>query len=599
MTFFKLVDAATLSRGGDTMKRYTADLETTAAEQYERDGCVRAWAVNVTDIDTGENILTANNLDDFFKWLGKSNKAHDNRQIYFHNLKFDGTYLLTWLFERGFKHLTEDEPPEEYSFKTLITDTGIWYSITIYFKIFNKRYNKVEILDSFKKLPFSVRDIAKAFNLPVQKGDLDYNTFRELGHELTEEEREYLLADTGIMAQALKTQFAQGLDKMTIASDAMANFKGRLGAGFDYLFPVLNHTTDADIRRAYKGGFVYLNPKHADKELTDVISYDVNSLYPSVLYSTKEQPHPMPYGVPVYFDGQYTRDDDYPLYIQHLRAEFELKPGHIPTVQIKNNPRFIETEYLTHSDNELVDLVLTSIDLKLLLDHYHVKNIEYINGFKFRAVTGLFNSYIDYWITIKNENTGALRTIAKLMLNSLYGKFGTNPRKCQSIPVYVDGVLNFKIGEDKLEKPVYTALACYVTAYARDVTIRTAQRVFDRFIYADTDSIHLIGLTPPDNIDVDAKRLGAWKFEGAAQRAKFIRAKTYLKEKDGELCVTCAGMPSNVKQLVTFENFNKGSVYPGKLLQRRVKGGALLLPTEFTIKDDSRHRQPSPVEVLL
>ena len=56
---------------------------------------------------------------------------------------------------------------------------------------------------------------------------------------------------------------------------------------------------------------------------------------------------------------------------------------------------------------------------------YIILNI--IIGWKFKAIKGLFTNYVDYWteqkIKAKKENNGALYTIAKLMLNSLYGKF--------------------------------------------------------------------------------------------------------------------------------------------------------------------------------
>lgn len=50
----------------------------------------------------------------------------------------------------------------------------------------------------------------------------------------------------------------------------------------------------------------------------------------------------MPYGDPIYFEGQYKEDKIYDLYIQHISCEFELKKGKIPTIQLKNTPRFFK-----------------------------------------------------------------------------------------------------------------------------------------------------------------------------------------------------------------------------------------------------------------
>lgn len=107
---------------------------------------------------------------------------------------------------------------------------------------------------------------------------------------------------------------------------------------------------------------------------------------------------------------------------------FNIKKNKIPTIQIKNNKRFfIGNEYLEHSGDEPVALYLTNIDLKLFLEQYNVDDLKYICGWKFRSINGLFTDYIDKWIAVKNQATldknAGLRATAKLMLNSLYGKF--------------------------------------------------------------------------------------------------------------------------------------------------------------------------------
>lgn len=79
----------------------------------------------------------------------------------------------------------------------------------------------------------------------------------------------------------------------------------------------------------------------------------------------------LPYGEPVYFTGQYEEDEGYPLYVQSLVCDFKLKPGCVPSIQIKNNFHYSETEYLRESEVETV-LTLTSVDLKLFFDNYDV-----------------------------------------------------------------------------------------------------------------------------------------------------------------------------------------------------------------------------------
>lgn len=92
---------------------------------------------------------------------------------------------------------------------------------------------------------------------------------------------------------------------------------------------------------------------------------------------------------------------------------------------------------------------------------------------------------------------------------------------------------------------VYLPCGVFITSYARYKTITSAQSVYDRFIYADTDSLHLVGTEIPDCLDVDPVRLGAWKHESTFDHGKFLRAKTYVEHEVGadELTVHVAGLP--------------------------------------------------------
>lgn len=555
-----------------------ADFETTT----DPNDC-RVWAGCAVDIEALEVAYIGNDLDGFMEYL--SNK---NTVCYFHNLKFDGEFILHWLFSNGYRC---DDSRKDKTFSCLITDDGLFYSIEVIFhRHKSKKYEKVVFYDSLKKLPFKVAVIAKAFELKQSKGSIDYRMHRPRGYELTPEEKEYIITDCQIVAEALKIQFEQGLKKMTNASDALNGYKSIIGkTRFESWFPVLPVELDLDIRRAYKGGFVYLNPKHKNRQGLQGITLDVNSLYPSVMYYKL-----LPYGYPMYFEGRPKPDEKYPLYIVHLKCCFELKPGHLPTLQLKNNRRFVETEYLTTSrvkmgkywDDDPVEMWLTSVDYELFLEHYDISEETYINGFKFKGAVGMFKDYIDYWMHIKETETGAKRQLAKLMLNSLYGKFATNPKARKKIP-YLDpddNIVRYKYDDPELREPVYTAMGCFITAYAREKTIRSAQAVYERFIYADTDSLHLIGYDEPEGLEIHPTHLGAWKNEGRFTDSKFIRAKTYMETVDGVDKVTCAGMPDNVKEKVTYDNFASGSTFDGKLMPRRYPGGIILEDTTFTIK---------------
>ena len=181
------------------------------------------------------------------------------------------------------------------------------------------------------------------------------------------------------------------------------------------------------------------------------------------------------------------------------------------------------------------------------------------------------------------------RTIAKLMLNSLYGKFATQLKVRSRKPILEDDVLRYVDIPEYERDGVYLPVGCFITAWARFKTITTAQSCGDRFIYSDTDSVKVVGTDPIDGMWVDPVELGAWKDEGHFQRFKALRAKTYIAEypdDDGShIEVHVAGLPAKCHSQVTFENFRLGAEYGGKLYQKRVRGGIVLIEDGFKIKE--------------
>lgn len=590
---------------------FSADFETTTDET----DC-RVWAWAMSEIGNKGNYRLGNNLDDFMYYV----QDNENSTYYFHNLKFDGEFIIIWLFQNGFTHAKNKSETTSKSFTTLISDKGQFYSIKV---IFEKKGNKTKyakFIDSLKIIPFSVAEIAKAFNLPMSKLEIDYTAPRAPGHVLTKEEQEYILNDVNIVGDALNVLFNQNLNRITQGSNALFDYQNTVGyKSFKKWFPMPDY--DADVRQSYKGGFTYLNPLYKNKEIGEGLVFDVNSLYPSVMRDCI-----LPYGEPLFFEGEYVPDRLYPLYVQMFSCQFELKEGYIPTIQLKNNLSFIPTEYVRSSGDETITLCLTSVDLELFKKHYDLYNVQYFSGWKFKATTGLFTAYIDKWTKVKIESTlngnKGMRTLAKLMLNALYGKFALNPNVRSKHP-YLDpsGALRYVDGERETRDPLYIPVGTFITAWARYKTITTAQLLNKYFVYADTDSVHLnitipeemrklsnkeleslttedlkrYGLEFPDGFTVDPVALGAWKLESRFNRARFIRQKCYIEDENSPetwgtadynpelLKITCAGLPSKCYEQVTWDNFKEGAQYGGKLVPKHVPGGIVLKETEFTI----------------
>lgn len=604
--------------------KWIADFETTSVERKKLDNTSHVWACGLCEVGNPDNVIVLKTMEEFINWC-EEQKTNDT--VFFHNLRFDGNFIVQHLLRNGYTFAPTPQDKGSRTFTTLISDKNLWYQIEIFFKIRGKKVNKVTIQDSLKLIPLSVKQIAKSFHLPIQKGLIDYSAhdFLPEGSPLTKEEEEYLVHDVQIVEHAVNFFHSQGLNKMTIGACALEEFKNLINKKyFKMYFPPPFY--DEDVRKSYKGGFTYLNPKFKNKNLGKMVVLDVNSLYPSVMAGCHGEV--MPYGTPIFFEGEYEEDPLYPVYIQKIRCSFRIKPDKIPTIQIKGNMYYQANEYLRDSDGE-VTLYLTSVDLKLFFDHYDVFNKEYMGGWKFKGIDAgaIFGDYVEKWsrtkIKSKEEGNHGMYLISKLFLNSLYGKFGSAVKVCSKEPyIGEDGKVHFRKSEEVEKEGVYIAMACFITAYARNLTIRSAQQITDdynagkskiQFVYADTDSLHCISPdgSVPSCLEVHPTKLGAWDHEATAVRGKFLRQKCYMEkhiisekeykkaisdpdtiqslyEKEGDnyyhIKITVAGMPESCYKNVTFQNFQIGATYPGKLAHRTVLGGVVLEDTDFTIK---------------
>lgn len=246
----KIIGYKSHGRWNLKVKKFTADFET--ATWLDNETYVWAWAT--CDIEN-ENIVINNSIDKFVDFCIENK----NSQWFFHNLKFDGEFIIYWLEKHGFKHVTDKKYIEDKTYTTLISDMGQFYNIVVYFKKGNKRVTKATFIDSLKLIPFSVEETAKTFGLEINKLELDYNRPRSRYHFLKQYEKDYIKNDVLIMAKALKILFNENLTKMTRASNSIHDFKQMLGdRKFNHYFPKLTKELDEEIRKAYKR-WIYLS----------------------------------------------------------------------------------------------------------------------------------------------------------------------------------------------------------------------------------------------------------------------------------------------------------------------------------------------------
>lgn len=242
----------------------------------------------------------------------------------------------------------------------------------------------------------------------------------------------------------------------------------------------------------------------------------------------------------------------------------------------------------------MVNLYLTNVDLEMFYECYNIKEIQYIGGYKFIGRSGIFIDYVNHFKEMKMQATieknAGKRSIAKLFLNSLYGKFGASSDKFIKRPYINDkGILAYQTVETpRPAKTVYVPVAAFVTAYARRFIQTLFIKNVDRCCYCDTDSLHLLGDDPPEGVKISDTEFNSMAHESSFSRAKFLGAKLYIEEDEqGNLDVKAAGLGQNevVKNQITFDNFNTEQEYFGILKSKTVQGGVELSESSFKIRE--------------
>lgn len=658
---------------GSTFKTrvFVGDFETSV---YPGQTSTEVWSSAVVELGT-EDVMIHHSIGETFRFF---EDLKQNAIIYYHNLKFDGEFWMYYLIKvMGYKQaiILDEEHPElsqwierkrmpRHSVRYQISDRGLWYSITVRFGT-----HYLEIRDSLKLLPFSVKKLGKDFKTKHQKLTMEYTGKRHAGCSISPEEEEYIKNDVLVVKECLEKMFEEGHDKITIASCAITEYKKLLGGDlFKAMFPNLKEkyplpyeiygaaNADEYIRKSYKGGWCYVVKGKEHKRFTDGITCDVNSLYPSVM--SGESGNYYPVGYPRFWTGNYIPDkatEKNRYFFIRIRTRFYLKKGYLPFIQIKGNWLYgvndcLETSdyydrktgiyhrWLIGNDGEKistsVEMTLTCTDYYRFLKHYEVEDFEILDGCYFNTEQGIFDEYIEKYRKMKMENVGALRAIAKLFLNSLYGRMSTSDNSGFKVAyMKTDDMIGFIPIAQHDKDPVYIPVGSAITSYARDFTIKAAQTNYygaDKpgFIYADTDSIHCdIPVEKVKGIKIHDKDFLCWKVETFWDDAIFERQKTYIehvthedmKPVDSYYNIKCAGMPDRCKKLFewsmtgkeftpeeitdltpeeiefliaddgstirrSMDDFTTGLQVPSKLIAKRMPGGIVLQNSYFTMR---------------
>lgn len=639
-------------------KVLVGDFETTV---YKGQTDTQVWASAIVELYT-EDAKLFHDIDSTWEYLLS---LKTDILIYYHNLGFDGTFWLCYLLGKlKFKQAYEDLSTEkEFKVKWLdkkdmpdrsirysISNMGKYYSMTVFV---NGHY--IEFRDSLKLLPFSVKAIGEGFKTKHRKLDMEYEGFRYPGCYISDKEKEYILNDVFVVKEALEFMYDNGHNKITIGSCCMKEFKNTYArVRYEEMFPDLKEikidenkfgcdNVDEYIRKSYRGGWCYVVKGCENRIFKHGCVCDVNSLYPSVMHSSSGNRYPI--GRPMFWKGNFIhpqalRPNSY--YFIRIKTRFRLKKGYLPFIQIKRNAFYKSNEYLVTSDikmdgkyygayvnmkGETVEarptLTMTMTDYELFRKHYEVKDFEILDGCYFDSEVGIFDEYINPWRDIKMNSTGAMRQLAKLFLNNLYGKTATSDISSFKVVSIIDGTITYNLVLEREKKTGYIACGSAITSYAKNFTITNAQNNFTgyehpKFVYADTDSIHcMCSREELVDVKIHPTDFNAWKCESYFDEAVYVRQKTYIEHithEDEKPCephydIKCAGMGKRCKELMnislsggevpsdadekekeflstrrTLNDFKVGLKVPSNLKPKRIEGGILLEKFDYVMR---------------
>lgn len=511
-------------------------------------------------------------FDLIFQEDSKGNLGYSS--IYFHNLEYDGRYLVDELVKRK-----------------------------ISFDIINRcqrlmiiKIGKFSFIDSYALLMDSLSNLSRVFTPEYEKKKLDLNevTFDPDNAQ----HMEYLTYDclslkhVVIRCRELIYDTFGVNARYTTSSTALRAWQTTLNAT---LFR-LSDDKDEFIRKAYSGGLVYVSKVDV---FTEIDVFDFNSMYPSVM-----RDHKYPYGN-AYYTSKFQGQGFYHVYVVATKARFLFLNGY--DKQGKKHARMKGVFEAWITDGEYI--LALEIGYQVMI----------LDGLVFEHSDYLFKDFVNQCESLRLQHgKDSVGTIVKYIQNSLYGKFGTKKEREQ---------ISYSSEEILLEKTPFIDplsgefqglyvdviatnepymlpyLAAYTTALARCKLVE-AMRLsgFENIVYGDTDSLFVNSIGAKNLSSLIGETYGKIKIENHFKQLLVIAPKLYF----GDTKKRAKGFPKSViKELERMVLDNEVVVVEGqKQLRVNVKFDGLnsvrsILKSKMSF-DKKMHRSiPAlPKEVL-
>jgi len=505
---------------------------------------------------------------DFLEHLALMADKTKIRTVYFHNFsRFDGILLLKYYANKG----------EKYTIKPLMRNLRL-YELKVYRTVKKRVKLKVKVKvkgvesddmqvkivetdtdknilvlklrDSLNLLPSSLEKLAKALcpelgvKGSIAHDNITVDTLLPLRKELLTYMEQDIRLLGGIMKKAQDIYYNQFkvdmVKSLTYSALSMTIYRQMFYDALNWPIHIPTRNEDTFIRRGYYGGHVDVYIPYG----TDLYYYDVNSLYPFIMES-----FPMPGGKPVWHGDLKHMDLSYMTgFIEaYVVCPNTLKRPFLPYKDSNNTLLFPTGEFVG---------VYYSEELKF------ARNLGYIilplRGYLFKKKPSPFSGFVSTLYNLRKEAKKAgeesMVYVYKTLMNSLYGRFGINPKStvtevCNSDRYDELTMRDNFINGDKLSEKYYVVsyytntlecsdsewnapknsavqLAAAITACARIHMYKYISR--PDCYYTDTDSV-VLGSPLPEE-EISSTELGKLKLEYELNTGIFLSGKSYALE---------------------------------------------------------------------
>ena len=339
-------------------------------------------------------------------------------------------------------------------------------------------------------------------------------------------------------------------EERSLVSFAFNSLRKKMGwciFSWDYLQQKM---CDEDkVRKAVSAG-LFLAKDNTGVEHTDIISIDVNSLYPSIVLNER-----LPTGKCGVKFGYKRVINNPKAYYHFYEIKFtscQLIDGKLDLLRHPTRPSYSITE-LDQAYSKT--LMLSQDDYDYLVENY-LGNWSVYRTYTFRTKMAKFRQQLEAWRAIKidEQASNAEKYCAKVCLNGVIGKFAQTR--------------HLSLDHYDIKGARFPALTAAVHAKGRKI-LREAIHVigWDNFVYCDTDSIKF---SDPDGSILeeirdrgwlDPQDFGKWKVESIGTKLKVFGIKQYVeKYRDGSSKLTLAGASGLVTCDKLYEDIHMGTV---------------------------------------